>query len=133
MSEKFNATCAICGKPYKVCRSCQEIKSFTPWRTVTDTLQHYSIFLTLTEYAKTKNKEVAREELSICDLSELGTFKESVRNMIAEIMKEESISASDDSEAKEEIEKSIEIKPQNATRKSNMRKKQNEVIDDDIE
>ena len=133
MSEKFNATCAICGKPYKVCRSCQEIKSFTPWRTVTDTLQHYSIFLTLTEYAKTKNKEVAREELSTCDLSELGAFKESVQNMIAEIMKEESISAVDDSEAKEEIEKSIEIKPQNVTRKSNMRKKQNEVTDDDIE
>ena len=133
MSEKFNATCAICGKPYKVCRSCQEIKSFTPWRTVTDTLQHYSIFLTLTEYAKTKNKEVARKELSTCDLSELDAFKESVRNMIAEIMKEESISAGDDSEAKEEIEKSIEIKPQNVTRKSNMRKKQNEVTDDDIE
>ena len=53
--------------------------------------------------------------------------------MIAEIMKEENISAGDDSEAKEEIEKSIEIKPQNVTRKSNMRKKQNEVTDDDIE
>ena len=133
MSEKFNATCAICGKPYKVCRSCQEIKSFTPWRTVTDTLQHYSIFLTLTEYAKTKNKEVAREELSTCDLSELDIFKESVRNMIAEIMKEESISVGDNLETKEEIDKSTEIKPQKVTRKSNMRKKQDEVTDDDIE
>lgn len=133
MSEKFNATCAICGKPYKVCRSCQEIKSFTPWRTVTDTLQHYSIFLTLTEYAKTKNKEVAREELSTCDLSELDIFKESVRNMIAEIMKEESISVGDNLETKEEIDESTEIKPQKVTRKSNTRKKQDEVTDDDIE
>ena len=59
MSEKYNATCAICGQPYKICRTCQEIKSFTPWRTITDTLQHYSLFLVLSEYSRTKDKAKA--------------------------------------------------------------------------
>ena len=54
MSQELNATCDICGKKYHVCNSCKEIKSFTPWRTVTDTLQHYAIFLALSQYTKTK-------------------------------------------------------------------------------
>ena len=73
MSEQYNAKCDICGKPYKVCRSCQEIKSFQAWRTVTDTLPHYIIYLTLVEYSRTKDKSKAKEELLKCDLSEKDT------------------------------------------------------------
>ena len=76
MSEKYNATCAICGKPYKICRTCQEIKSFTPWRTITDKLQHYTLFLVLSEYSRTKDKTKAKDELSKCDLSEKESFKD---------------------------------------------------------
>ena len=56
MSQELNATCDICGKKYHVCNSCKEVKSFTPWRTVTDTMQHYLIFLALSEYTKNKDK-----------------------------------------------------------------------------
>ena len=96
MSEKYNATCAICGKPYKICRTCQEIKSFTPWRTITDTLQHYTLFLVLSEYSRTKDKAKAKDELLKCDLSEKESFKDSVKNMIDEIMKEDVIKIIED-------------------------------------
>ena len=132
MSEKYNATCAICGQPYKICRTCQEIKSFTPWRTITDTLQHYTLFLVLSEYSRTKDKAKAKEELSKCDLSEKELFKDSVKNMIDEIMKEDTIKIIEET-SEETVEENVGIKPQKATRKGRTSVKQSEVTNDDIE
>ena len=132
MSEKYNATCAICGQPYKICRTCQEIKSFTPWRTITDTLQHYSLFLVLSEYSRTKDKAKAKDELSKCDLSEKELFKDSVKNMIDEIMKEDTIKIIEET-SEETVKENVEIKPQKATRKGRTSVKQSEVTNDDIE
>ena len=126
MSEKFNATCAICGKPYKICRTCQELKSFTPWRTVTDTLQHYAIFLALSEYTKTKDKEKAKEELSKCDLSELDTFNENIKSVIKGIIAEEKEKIVE-TVSEETVEENVEIKPQKANRKGRIFVKQSEV------
>lgn len=86
MALENNAICSICGKPYRVCRTCQEITSFTPWRTITDTLPHYMIYLALYEYTKTKNKIKAKEELEKCDLSEVESFDNDVKNVIMEIL-----------------------------------------------
>ena len=130
MAQELNATCDICGKPYRVCNSCKEVKSFTPWRTVTDTMQHYIIFLALSEYTKTKDKEKAKEELSKCDLSELDTFNENIKTVIKEIMTEEKIV---EMVSEEIVEENVEIKPQKTTRKGRISVKQSEVVNDDIE
>ena len=132
MSQELNATCDICGKKYHICSSCKEVKSFTPWRTVTDTMQHYLIFLALSEYTKTKDKEKAKEELSKCDLSELDTFNENIKSAIKEIMadgKEKVV----ETVSEETVEENVEIKPQKTTRKSRTSVKQSEVTNDDIE
>ena len=132
MSQELNATCDICGKKYHICSSCKEVKSFTPWRTVTDTMQHYLIFLALSEYTKTKDKEKAKEELSKCDLSELDTFNENIKTAIKEIMadgKEKVV----ETVSEETIEENVEIKPQKSTRKSRTSVKQSEVKKNDIE
>ena len=130
MSQELNATCDICGKKYHICGSCKEVKSFTPWRTVTDTMQHYLIFLALSEYTKTKDKEKAKEELSKCDLSELDTFNENIKSAINEIMAEEKI---EETVSEETVEENVEIKPQKTTRKGRTSVKQSEVTNDDIE
>ena len=132
MAQELNATCDICGKKYHICSSCKEVKSFTPWRTVTDTMQHYLIFLALSEYTKTKDKEKAKEELSKCDLSELDTFNENIKTAIKELMadgKEKVV----ETVSEETIEENVEIKPQKATRKGKTSVKQSEVTSDDIE
>ena len=132
MNLENNAICDICGKPYRVCSSCKEVKSFTPWRTVTDTMQHYLIFLALSEYTKTKDKEKAKEELSKCDLSELDTFNENIKTVIKEIMAEgkEKIV---ETVSEENVKENVEIKPQKSTRKSRTSVKQSEVKKNDIE
>ena len=126
MAQELNATCDICGKKYHICSSCKEVKSFTPWRTVTDTMQHYLIFLALSEYTKTKDKEKAKEELSKCDLSELDTFNENIKSAIKEIMAKEK-------NVETVSEENVEIKPQKTTRKGRTSVKQSEVTNDDIE
>lgn len=132
MSQELNATCDICGKKYHICSSCKEVKSFTPWRTVTDTMQHYLIFLALSEYTKTKDKEKAKEELSKCDLSELDTFNENIKIVIKEIMAEEKGKIVE-TVSEETVEENVEIKPQKTTRKGRTFVKQSEVANDDIE
>ena len=132
MAQELNATCDICGKKYHICSSCKEVKSFTPWRTVTDTMQHYLIFLALSEYTKTKDKEKAKEELSKCDLSELDTFNENIKTVIREIMAEgkEKIV---ETVSEENVKENVGIKPQKSTRKSRTSVKQSEVKKNDIE
>ena len=132
MAQELNATCDICGKKYHICSSCKEVKSFTPWRTVTDTMQHYLIFLALSEYTKTKDKEKAKEELSKCDLSELDTFNENIKTAIKEIMAEgkEKIV---ETVSEETVEENVEIKPQKANRKGRIFVKQSEVKNNNIE
>ena len=132
MAQELNATCDICGKKYHICSSCKEVKSFTPWRTVTDTMQHYIIFLALSEYTKTKDKEKAKEELSKCDLSELDTFNENIKTVIKEIMAEEK-EKNVETVSEETVEENVEIKPQKTTRKCRTSVKQSEVTNDDIE
>lgn len=84
----INAWCAICGEGYHVCRSCLEQKTFKPWRTVTDTIEHYKIYLAIHAYTKTKDKEQAKTELQNCDLTGLENFKPEIKAVIDEIMTE---------------------------------------------
>lgn len=86
MDSKTNAVCDICGRAYKICKTCQGIQSFKPWRTVVDSLDHYRIYLVLSEYTNTHDKEKAKHDLEYCDLTELDTFTESTKRTISEIL-----------------------------------------------
>lgn len=59
-----NHECVLCGKKYHACDSCFEIKTYTPWRTVCDTFNHYLIWGTIRSY-KTGilSREQAHDEL----------------------------------------------------------------------
>ena len=89
MSEELNATCDVCGKKYHVCLSCQQEKAFKPWRTVVDTTDHYKIYMAVHGYTVTKDKEMAKKELSVCDLSELDSFSDNIKKAINEILSED--------------------------------------------
>lgn len=95
-STKHNATCSICGKEYTVCQSCIEQKTFKPWRTVTDTIEHYKIYLAIHGYTISKDKKQAKQELENCDLSELDNFNSEIKFVIKEIMKDKKIEQSNE-------------------------------------
>jgi len=84
----INAYCSICGVGYTKCNSCSDQANLKPWKAVTDTVEHYKIFLALHGYTLSKNKENAKEELKRCDLSGLENFKPHIKSAIKEIMAE---------------------------------------------
>ena len=89
MSEtNINAYCSICGNGYSRCNSCADQKELKPWRSVTDTMEHYKIYLALHGYTLSKDKEVAKKELENCNLSGLESFKPEIKSAIKEIMAE---------------------------------------------
>ena len=44
--------CRACGKKYKVCPTCADVKTYTPWRTICCTAEHYKIWLIAEQYKK---------------------------------------------------------------------------------
>lgn len=101
MAEYLNAKCAICDKKYHLCKTCEDVKTFSPWRTVTDTIDCYKIFLVLSEYTKTKNKVQAKKELSTCSLKEKDTFAPHIKTAIDEILAEPEVKVETSTKEKE--------------------------------
>ena len=89
-NDQYN-TCAICGRMYKRCRSCEENrKTWAAWKQFVDSREHFQIFVTLRSYnVGTSTKEEAAEALSKCDLSNMDSFLPEIKEMIANIMAEE--------------------------------------------
>lgn len=84
----INAYCSICGTGYHICKSCLQQKTFKPWRTVTDSIEHYKIYLAIHGYTISKDKEKAKNELESCDLSDLDDFNPEIKAVIKKIMTE---------------------------------------------
>ena len=89
----INAYCSICGVGYSVCNTCKEQKTFKPWRSVTDTIEHYKIYFALHGYTMSKDREAAKNELKQCDLTGIEGFKPEIRTAIEEIMAEAKVEA----------------------------------------
>lgn len=89
-----NAKCAICGTNYEVCNSCLEQKTFKPWRTVTESIEHYKIYLAIHGYTISKNKESAKAALQNCNLAEKENFLPEIRAVIKEILAEPKVKKS---------------------------------------
>ena len=87
-----NHTCIICGKDYHSCDSCNQITSFTPWRVICDTSEHYQIYLVILDYQQNRiNKEEAQMMLHNIgfDVNTIDNFKPSVSNLLKEILSED--------------------------------------------
>lgn len=96
--KKINHWCVLCGTGYHSCDLCNSSKTFKPWRALTDTLEHFKIFMILKDYNNgVIDKEEARELLSAFDLSDRETYKESAKSVLAGIYKDDAENGTADS------------------------------------
>lgn len=86
MGNQETAVCIVCGKRYQACLSCKDRIRQKPWKSITDTIDCYKIFLAITQYNNgytTKEETIKHLEAIHYDEENLS---ESVRNRIKEIM-----------------------------------------------
>ncbi len=79
-----NHICKCCGQAYYSCESCEKRHS---WKAVCDSESHYKIYsaIVLTDRG-IYSKAQAKEFLATCDLSDLNTYKASIKQKIISIM-----------------------------------------------
>lgn len=104
----MTANCQICGGAYKYCPDCDKIDSY---KKVADAPDCYKIYLIIYEYrTHVIDKDKAKEEFARIGVTEKTLLKfkltDSVRNYIADIVKDEIVEQaieSDNVELEEEI------------------------------
>ena len=89
MSEEYNALCSICGKPYKICRTCRDSGLFS-WKTVTDSIDCFKVYTILHQYNVlhdiTENE--AKQQLLDCHIDEqiIKDYPDNVKKSILGIL-----------------------------------------------
>lgn len=90
MAEKNNATCSICGKPYYICMSCKDSIQLHPWKSFTDTAEHYKVFQVVRGFStNVYTKGEAKAKLKNINLDDLESFRPHIKQIIKDILKEE--------------------------------------------
>lgn len=90
MAEKNNATCSICGRPYYVCMSCKDSIQLHPFKSFTDTAEHYKVFQVVKGVStKVYTKDEAKIKLKNINLDDLESFRPHIKEIIEDILKEE--------------------------------------------
>ena len=86
MGKSDISVCTVCGKPYKTCLSCKGLNITKPWRSITDTVNCYKIFLVLNQYNNHHiTKEAAKRQLEEIPFIKKD-LKQSIQNEIDAIM-----------------------------------------------
>ena len=84
MDKYLNSFCRICGTEYHRC-NCRSEES---WRKVTDTPEHYQLFIVIRDYVnEVIDADKANGLLNKLDLTNLDTFRPNVKEVVAEIRK----------------------------------------------
>lgn len=83
MSDKNNATCAICGKGYVMCYSCDKGDVSKHWKLHCDTPEHYKIFQIIHGYTSgVYTKAEAAKKLDKVDLSDFDELRDNIKEII---------------------------------------------------
>ena len=87
-----NATCSICGNPYYKCLSCRDTMKLRPWQMYTDSSEHYKVLQAIRGYnTGVYTKDELKSKLKNMDLSDLESYKEHIKALIRDVLKEEPV------------------------------------------
>lgn len=83
--KNYNATCAICGKPYHMCYSCKG-KQNAMWKRHCDTAEHYKIYQLIHGYTTGLYTDAeAAAKLKNIDVSDVNELRPHIRDIIKKI------------------------------------------------
>lgn len=92
MAEKNNATCSICDSGYYVCNSCKDSMRLQPWKIhccSADCYQAYQVVRGFSTGVYTKDE--FKSKLKNINLSNLENYREHIKALIKDALKEEPV------------------------------------------
>lgn len=78
-------TCAICGKRYETCPTCESVRTFTPWRTIVCCSTEFVLFEALSKFDYDKNAAEADNVLKQLDIGDVSSYLPEVQKQINDI------------------------------------------------
>lgn len=92
MTEKNNAVCSICGKEYYACLSCSDAMKLHPFKSFTDTAEHFKVFQVVRGLSTgVYTKDEAKEKFKNIDLQDIESFRPHIRDIIKDVLKEDEV------------------------------------------
>lgn len=92
MSEKNNAQCSICGSRYYACLSCKDKMKLHPWKAFCCSPSHFQVSQVVRGFSTgIYDKEEFKSKLQNVDLSDLDSYKEHIKTLIKDALKEDEI------------------------------------------
>ena len=108
MAENNNATCSICGSPYHVCHSCKDSIQLQPWKIHCCSVDCYKVYQTVRGFSTgVYTKDEFKSKLKNIDLSNLEDYREHIKVLIKDALKEDEIIA--ETSIVEEINEVVEV------------------------
>lgn len=90
MVEQNNATCSICGKSYYKCLSCRDLIRLQPYKIHCCSADCFKVFQVVRGYnTGVYDKNELKSKLKNIDLSNLENYKDSVKLLIKETLRED--------------------------------------------
>lgn len=87
-----NSVCSICGKEYHACLSCRDSVNASPWKIYTDTSEHYKVFQIVRGYnTGVYTKDEAKAKFKNINIEDIESFRPHIKQIIKDILKEESV------------------------------------------
>lgn len=139
-ANKPNATCAICGKPYRMCYSCKKNDRSLVWKRFCDTPEHYKIYQLVHGYTTgLYTKSEAKRKLKNIDISDIDELRSHIRDILMDIMGSDKMDESvvDAEENAETVETYVsseqlpEVATQSSTKPRRTRKRSVAKMSDD--
>lgn len=140
-ANKPNATCAICGKPYRMCYSCKKNDRTLVWKRFCDTPEHYKIYQLVHGYTTgLYTKSEAKRKLKNIDTSDIDELRSHIRDILMDIMGSDKSGESvvEDKENTETVETYVsseqlpEVATQSSTKPRRTRKRSVAKASDDM-
>ena len=92
MADKNNAICSICGMGYYACFSCKEAMNLHPWKLHCCSVDCYKAFQVVRGFSTgVYTKEEFKSKLKNLDLSNLENYREHIKTLIKDALKEDEI------------------------------------------
>lgn len=102
MAENNNAICSICGNSYHLCLSCKDKMKLHPWKVYCCSVDCYKVSQVVRGFSTgAYTKDEFKSKLKNIDLSNLDTYKEHIKTLIKDALKEDKVVV----ETAEKIEK----------------------------